>query len=166
MTAKKIRSAQAPEWLGLPGGAIPLLIAHLVQARGAVPCALCYLERWPYRVAIVLALLGLLAPRGPKLAGPLLVICFLAAFNLAALHVGVEWGWWRSPLPECAAPILHTGSVGDLLSSMPARPSKPCDDPTYLIPSLRLSMAELNAIYALAMTAAVAMSLRWRGVSA
>jgi disulfide bond formation protein DsbB len=42
---------------------------------------------------------------------------------------------------------------------MPARPSKPCDDPTYLIPGLPVSMAAMNLIFALAMTAITATGL-------
>jgi disulfide bond formation protein DsbB len=30
---------------------------------GLVPCALCLVERWPYRIAAVLALVGLVLPR-------------------------------------------------------------------------------------------------------
>ena len=33
---------------------------------------------------------------------------------------------------------------------MPARPSKPCDEPTFLIPGLPLSMAAMNLLFALA----------------
>jgi disulfide bond formation protein DsbB len=42
---------------------------------------------------------------------------------------------------------------------MPARPSKPCDEPTFLIPGLPISMAAMNLLYALAFAALIAMSL-------
>ena len=41
---------------------------------------------------------------------------------------------------------------------MPVRPAKPCDDPTYLIPFLPISMAAMNLLYALALTAFLAIS--------
>lgn len=125
-----------------------------------VPCALCLVERWPYRVVIVLGLLAAIAPRG--LVRVLLVVAvlvLLADAGIAAVHVGVEWQWWPSPLPECAAPRLSGGSIAERLASMPARPSKPCDEPTFLIPGLPISMAMMNLLFALAFSAALAISL-------
>lgn len=130
---------------------------------GLVPCALCLLERWPYRIVIVLALLAAIAGRGlGRVLLLLAVLCLLADAGIAAVHVGVEQHWWPSPLPECAAPQLASGSVAQRLASMPARPSKPCDDPTFLIPGLPVSMAAMNLLYALAFSAVVAISLRER----
>jgi disulfide bond formation protein DsbB len=128
---------------------------------GLVPCALCLVERWPYRVAAGLAVLALLAPpRLGRLLLALLVLAVLAGAAAAFVHVGVEQGWWPSPLPECAAPRFQGGSIAERLAHMPVRPAKPCDDPTYLIPGLRVSMAALNLIYALGFAGFVAMSLR------
>jgi disulfide bond formation protein DsbB len=111
-----------------------------------VPCALCLVERWPYRVSIGLALLALVLPR--RLWLVLAVAALMVAAGLGLVHVGVEQGWWPSPLPECAAPHL-SGSIADRLAAMPDRPSKPCDEPTFLIPGLPLSMASMNMLYAL-----------------
>jgi disulfide bond formation protein DsbB len=129
---------------------------------GLVPCALCLLERWPYRVVVVLALSALIAP--PRIAIALLVLVvltLLANTALAGVHVGVELRWWPSPLPECAAPHFSGGSIAERLASMPTHPAKPCDDPTYLIPGVPLSMAALNMIFALAFAAVLAIFL-WR----
>jgi disulfide bond formation protein DsbB len=68
----------------------------------------------------------------------------------------VEQGWWPSPLPECAAPNLSGLSISERLARMPAHPSKPCDDPTFLIPSLPVSMAAMNMIFALVLAAGLA----------
>lgn len=117
---------------------------------GLVPCALCLLERWPYRAAIAISLIAAVTPRA--MARPLLalvVLTMLVGVVLAAIHVGVEWKLWPSPLPECAAPHLTGGSIADRLAQMPSRPSKPCDEPTFLIPGLPLSMAAMNLLYAL-----------------
>jgi disulfide bond formation protein DsbB len=112
---------------------------------GLVPCALCLWERWPYRIAIGLG-----------------VLAFLAA-ALAFVHVGVEQGYWPSPLPECAAPHFSAGTIAERLASMPARPSKPCDEPTFLVPGLPLSMAAMNLVFALAFAALLAIYLA-RGI--
>jgi disulfide bond formation protein DsbB len=117
---------------------------------GLVPCALCLLERWPYRVAIVLALLAAVVPhRYARLLLMAVVLSMLAAAALAVVHVGVEQHYWPSPLPECAAPRFSGGSIADRLAQMPARPAKPCEDPTYLVPGLPISMAAMNLLYAL-----------------
>jgi disulfide bond formation protein DsbB len=129
---------------------------------GLVPCALCLLERWPYRVAIVLALLAVVVP--PQIARALLVLVvltLLADVVLAFIHVGVEAHWWPSPLPECAAPRFIGGSIAERLAHMPALPAKPCDEPSYLIPGLPVSLAAMNLLYALVFAVVLAMFL-WR----
>ena len=129
---------------------------------GLVPCALCLWQRWPYRVAIGLGLLGLVVPRRwtrPVLA--LAAAALLAGAGLALLHVGVEQGWWPSPLPACAAPSLGGGgSIADRLARMPERPAKPCDEPAFLVPGLPVSMAAMNLLYALVLLGALAMFSR------
>ena len=109
------------------GAASALGVAYASEVWGElVPCALCLLERWPYRVVIVLGLLAAIAPR--VIVRSLLVIAIVALLTdaaIAAVHVGVELKWWPSPLPECAAPHLSGGSITERLASMPARPSKP-----------------------------------------
>jgi disulfide bond formation protein DsbB len=127
---------------------------------GLVPCALCLWERWPYRIAIALGLVALVLP--PRVARPvlaLLLVAILAGAAFATVHVGVEQGWWPSPLPECAAPKFHGGSIAERLANMPVRPAKPCDDPTYLVPGLPVSMAEMNLIYAVGFAAILALYL-------
>lgn len=130
---------------------------------GLVPCALCLWERWPYRIAAALGLLALVLPaRAARPLLALLLVAFIAGAALAAVHVGVEQGWWRSPLPECAAPTLGGGSIAERLAQMPAHPAKPCDDPTYLVAGLPVSMAAMNLLYALGVSAAPAI---WLGMS-
>jgi disulfide bond formation protein DsbB len=127
---------------------------------GLVPCALCLWERWPYRIAIGLGVLALLLPRRVRAALLwLTVLTILAAAALAFVHVGVEQGYWPSPLPECAAPHFSAGTIAERLASMPARPSKPCDDPTFLVPGIPLSMAAMNLVFALAFAALLAIYL-------
>ena len=123
---------------------------------GVVPCALCLWERWPYRVAIALGLFAAIAPRAlvrPALG--LLLLTILVGVALAGIHTGVEFGWWPSPLAECAAPNLGTGSIAQRLAAMPARPAKPCDDPTFLIPFLPVSMAAMNLLFSLGLAALI-----------
>jgi disulfide bond formation protein DsbB len=129
---------------------------------GLVPCALCLIERWPYRIAIVLGLIGLVLPRPlARIALVLLALTILADAAVAAVHVGVEAGWWPSPLPECMAPTFSGGTIAERLASMPAKPSKPCEDPAYLIPFIPISMAAMNLLFALLFAGALGVFL-WR----
>jgi disulfide bond formation protein DsbB len=129
---------------------------------GLVPCALCLVERWPYRVVLLLSCVGVLLPRRLAwLAAGLVLISLLAAVAAAAVHVGVEQRLWTSPLPQCQAPHYVGGSVAQRLAAMPARPSKACEDPTYLLAGVPLSMAAMNLILALALAGSLAIFL-WR----
>lgn len=120
------------------------------QWEGLVPCALCLLERWPYRVAIALGLVACVVPRRwAQVLLALVVLSMLVDAALAVVHVGVEQRYWPSPLPECAAPRFTGGSIAERLAQMPARPAKPCEDAAYLIPGLPISMAAMNLLYAL-----------------
>lgn len=113
------------------------------------PCELCLWERWPYRIV---AALGLLATMGkPKTARFLLALAGLAMLGdagIAFLHVGVESGWWNSPLPECNGALVP-GAV------LPMVPATPCDRPAYLIPGLRVSMAMMDLCAALVFAVAL-----------
>src|SRR3712207_6351692 len=117
---------------------------------GLAPCALCLWQRWPYWAAAGLALAAAALPRARR---PLLALAgaaVLASGAVAAFHIGVEVGWWPSPLAGCPAAALPSGAgIEDLMRSLPAAPSKPCDAPTYLVPGLPLSVAGMNLLYAL-----------------
>ena len=129
---------------------------------GLVPCALCLLERWPYRVAIALGLLALWC----RIAGPparcscWLCCAVLVGAALAAVHVGVEQRYWPSPLPECAAPQFsrrhRSPSVWRRCRRGP--PSRAMSRPIS-IPGLPLSMAAMNLLYALAFAVLLAIFL-------
>jgi disulfide bond formation protein DsbB len=130
---------------------------------GLVPCALCLVERWPYRIAIALGVVAAVVPRA--VARPLLwlmVLVILAGAAIAFVHVGVEAGWWPSPLPECAAPKFAGGSIAQRLAAMPAHPAKPCDAPNYLIPAIPVSLAMGNLIYALVFAGGLVLALNRR----
>jgi disulfide bond formation protein DsbB len=134
--------------------AAPLIAMGSERWPGLAPCALCLWQRWPYWVAAAIAVLALALPARAR---------WLALFGAAAavfvsgviafVHVGVEFGWWPSPLPACLAPSLGAGSVDDLLRGLPAAPTKPCDEPAYFVPGLPLSVAQMNLIYALGLAA-------------
>ena len=128
---------------------------------GTVPCELCLMERWPYRIVIGLGVLAAVLPRGgARLALWLCVPVLLSGGVLSFVHVGVGQGWWISPFPSCRAPVFHGGTFAERLASMPRHPAKPCDAATYLVPGLPLSMAAMDGIYALLLIQPVRLALR------
>lgn len=154
--------------IALLAAAAPLFAIGSETWWGLAPCALCLWQRWPYWVAAGLAALGVVLPGQAR--GALLVLAALGAFASAAIggfHVGVEQGWWPSPLPGCAAATASGGaaSIEEMMRSLAAAPTKPCDAATYLIPGLPLSMAAMNLIYGLGL-GALALSLARRGAKA
>ncbi|WP_206931297.1 disulfide bond formation protein B [Roseococcus thiosulfatophilus] len=115
-----------------------------------VPCELCLWQRWPYWAAAALALAAHFVARRRLLwaAG---AACLVSA-AIAGFHVGVEFRWWPSPLPGCAAPTAGGAmTVEQMMASLAAAPTKPCDEPVWLIPGVPLSMAALNLIYGLSL---------------
>ena len=142
----------------LAGGT--LAVALLTESVGGlVPCALCLVERWPYRAALLFGALSLVSVRLSRAMVALAAASMLAGAALGLVHVGVERAWWPSPLPECAAPRLGRGTMAERLARMPARPAKPCDEPTFLVPGLPVSMAGMNlvlsAVLAVGLTTAI-----------
>ncbi len=128
---------------------------------GLVPCALCLVERWPYRIAGVMALVGVLLPE--RAGRWMLLVCAVVLLGAVAsgfVHVGVEFGWWPSPLPECMSPKLTGMTMAERLAHIPAKPSKPCEEPTFLIDWLPISMAQMNVIFALGLSAWLALRAR------
>ena len=124
---------------------------------GMAPCELCLWERWPYRLLILLGIVALCVPRGFRRALLwLAALTLLGAAGIGFLHVGVEHGWWPSPLPECNASNLLVGNVSSLIASLPATPAKPCDAPNFLIPGVPVSFATMDFILAAVCAVALA----------
>jgi disulfide bond formation protein DsbB len=124
------------------GGLVPLGLAYWAQYfEGLVPCELCLWERWPYRIIIAFGILAFLSrPATARVIFALGACVLLAGAFIAGLHVGVEFHWWKSPLPECNG-ILTPGAP------LPMVPARPCDAPVYLLPGLPLSMSGMDFMY-------------------
>jgi len=139
-----------PVLIALLAAAAPLFAMATERWGGLNPCLLCLWQRWPYWVAAALALLALVLPRRIMLALAGLAVLTSGAF--AFVHLGVEAKWWPSPLPGCMAPSAAPGqSVEDMMRSLAPKPAKPCDEPTYLVAGLPVSMAGMNLAYAAAL---------------
>jgi disulfide bond formation protein DsbB len=147
--------------LAVAAAAAPLFARASEGLWGIAPCELCLWQRWPYWVAAALALGGALLPAWRRPLFWLAVAAILTSGAIAGFHVGVEQGWWPSPLPGCQVPrAAGGGSIDDMMRSLAPAPSKPCDAPTYLIPGLPVSMAAMNLLYALGLAAIAAIWMR------
>ncbi|WP_370288562.1 disulfide bond formation protein B [Siccirubricoccus soli] len=147
--------------LALLAAAAPLFAWSSEGLFGLAPCELCLWQRWPYLLAAVLAFGAAASRRARPVLGGLAILAVLASGAIGAFHVGVEQGWWPSPLAGCQAPRAVPGaSVEDMLRNLAPAPTKPCDAPTYLVPGLPVSMAAMNVLYALGLAAAALIWLR------
>ncbi len=141
-------------WVGLAVAAAALAalgVAYWAQDfLHLVPCPLCLWERWPYRVVTALGVLAIFVrPWTARVVLAVGALTMLAGAGIAALHVGVEWHWWKSPLPEC-------NGFFSADATLPATPAPPCDSPTNLFPGLAFSMAEMDFVYGIAFASTIA----------
>jgi disulfide bond formation protein DsbB len=136
------------------GGA--LVFEHVF---GLAPCPLCLLQRKPYYVAIVVALLGLAVPDRapfPQLVLGTVAVIFLVSAGLGLYHAGVEWDWWLGP-SDCAgaAPPVASG-MGDFLRQLETTRVVSCTQAAWRF--LGLSLAGWNVLISLALAGLAASS--------
>jgi disulfide bond formation protein DsbB len=111
---------------------------------GLLPCEMCYWQRWPHEVAIVLALFSL--PLLANRAGRVLIVLAACAIALSGaigiFHAGVEYGWWQG-LTRC------TGAAGafDIMSA-DVTPIIRCDVAQWRL--FGISLAGFNALFSFA----------------
>ena len=140
--------------LALFGAAAALGLALLAQyGFGLPPCEMCHWQRWPYFAALPLALAALRWPSRLLVGG--LAALFALDAAIAIFHAGVEWKWWTG-ITECSGGGLQATSVEALTAQIMGAPVVRCDEPALVV--LGLSMAGWNALYALALTAAMALA--------
>lgn len=107
------------------------------------PCVLCLYQRWPYGVAIVLALAALALPkyRGWLLA--LIGLTLLVDAGIAGYHVGVEQHWWAGT-DACTGPDIKAKTLDQLRAQIMATPVTRCDEVAWSL--FGISMAGYNFI--------------------
>lgn len=125
------RAPHIAAWLAMlvPG---VLLAGALVSQYvfGLYPCEMCYWQRWPHWVALVLGAIAVLSVR--RVPGLAIGMASLAAIAIAAsgviggFHAGVEYGWWQG-LTSCATTLEGGASTDDVLNSIMAAPLVRCD---------------------------------------
>ncbi|HEX8666420.1 MAG TPA: disulfide bond formation protein B [Beijerinckiaceae bacterium] len=124
---------------------------------GYVPCKLCLHQRWPYYVAIPIALALVLAPvpDGVRRAGlGLLAPIFLVGAALGAYHAGVEWGFWLGPNDCGGAPPPAPSGLDDFRKQLEGVRVVSCTEAAFRF--LGLSMAGWNVVVSLGLAALAA----------
>jgi len=115
---------------------------------GLYPCEMCYWQRWPHGVAIVLALLAFTAPAdSPRFRGLVMLAAAAIAVSgaIGVYHAGVEAKIFEG-FTQCTA----TGkglSTADLLKQITHAPLVRCDEVQFRF--FGISMAGWNAILSL-----------------
>jgi disulfide bond formation protein DsbB len=134
-------SHRIASWLTFAAAFAALGFAYFAQyVLLLAPCELCLWERWPYRIVALLAIASSMSqPRTTRWILGLAGLVMLANVGISGLHVGVEWNWWNSPLPECNGELTPG-------APLPAIPATPCDRPIYPLPGLPLSFATLDLL--------------------
>ena len=101
--------------------AVPALLiggAYVSQyGFGLYPCEMCWWQRYPHFVAIVLALLSYFAPPH-KLWIALAALAVLTSGAIGGFHAGVEYGWWEG-ITDCAVANADSGNALDAILNAP-----------------------------------------------
>jgi disulfide bond formation protein DsbB len=128
---------------------------------GLAPCELCLYERWPYDIAIVMALAILATARWRVAAiagGALLALVFAASSALAFYHVGVEHHWFAGPT-ACTGSGAAAGSIDELRAQLMNRQPVQCDQPQWSLAGITLAGWNLVASVALVIVSCLALGL-------
>ena len=129
---------------------------------GLHPCEMCYWQRWPHGVAIVLAALSFTAPAETPRSHTLVLAAALAiaiSGIIGVYHAGVEAKIFEG-FTQCTA-LAKGASTADLLKQITHAPLVRCDEVQFRF--LGISMAGWNAILSLGGAALILLlSLRSR----
>jgi disulfide bond formation protein DsbB len=128
---------------------------------GLVPCELCLLQRWPWRIAIVVGAIAVLG--GDRLTQShvalVLALVFFIGAGLAIYHVGVEQHWFAGPSGCTATVGAGAQTIEELRRQLLAAPVVMCDQVQWSL--FRVSLAGWNFIASLVMAAFCAGSAAW-----
>ena len=131
--------------------------AFVFQALGYAPCELCWLQRWPHLIAVLIGATVLLTGwQNLSWAGA------LAAAATAAIgiyHTGVERGIWIGPA-SCTSSGIQGLSTDELMTQILNAPLVRCNEVAWSL--FGISMASWNAVFSFALVAVWIAAARWR----
>ncbi len=128
---------------------------------GLVPCELCLVQRWPWRVAIAAAALFWLGgERIPLTAAALaLALVFFISAGLGFYHLGVEQHWFAGPTACTVSAGLTATTVEELRRQLEGIKPVMCDQVQWAL--FGVSLAGWNMIASLGMAAFCAAAAAW-----
>jgi disulfide bond formation protein DsbB len=131
---------------------------------GLAPCILCWYQRYPHMVAIVLGLAAIaLADVKPAAATliALIGVALVVGAGIAAFHVGVEQHWWEGTA-ECGSTIGGGNDLEALRRQLLNQPIVRCNEVAWSL--FGISMAGYNFLLSLALAAFAGWSVK-RGLA-
>jgi len=139
-------------WVVLIASTLALTTAFTAQfGFDMEPCQLCLLQRIPYGVAVVLALLAI------RMAGVwrvrlycLLSLVFVSGAVLAFYHSGVEQHWWASAT-SCGGNLADDLTPENLMAALQVKQAKACDQINWAI--FGVSITVYNVLVSLVLAA-------------
>jgi len=133
---------------------------------GYAPCQMCYWQRHPHKVILLISVITLITAYVLKRKTPLvfltalLALGFMISTGLGLWHVGVELGVLEGPKSCLSGPLdINKWSGKDLMDSLDQKIKPPaCSDVVWSF--LGLSMAGWNALISFAGGVLALMSIR------
>ncbi|MCE3255224.1 MAG: disulfide bond formation protein [Rickettsiaceae bacterium] len=129
---------------------LALFLAYISQyGFGLQPCELCFWQRKPFFIIIIIALLFLTIPSLKKyqdLAIKISILLLLANAAIALYHFGVEQKWFKG-LSSCGSFLSNPTTLEELKLSLENTKAVRCDEPQFVF--LKISMAGWNVLYCL-----------------
>lgn len=114
---------------------------------GLAPCEMCYWQRWPHEVAVVIALFAFTGRS--ELTNRILLLLAATAIavsgGIGVFHAGVEYGWWEG-VTQCST--MPGAGGGNIIDDIMKTPLIRCDVPQWSL--FGISLAGYNAIISLA----------------
>jgi disulfide bond formation protein DsbB len=117
---------------------------------GLAPCQLCYYQRAPYFLAIIVCAIAWLYPRWMRTLLAMLVAIYLISVGLGIYHAGVEWKFWPGPA-SCTAMGNSNIPVEELMAQILAAPIVRCDEIPWSL--FGISLAGYNALISIGLLA-------------
>ncbi len=138
-------------------GSLTLLIGALLfqHIGGFFPCKMCYWQRYPHLVAVMLAIIILITKfYWLALLG---IFATLSTAGIGAFHAGVEQGWWKGP-KSCTSGSINNLNIDQLLNQIMSTPIIRCDEIPWQM--FGLSMAGWNTLFSIGLSLVWALSVR------
>lgn len=148
-------------FLALLASFVALISAYISQyIFGLEPCILCYHQRKPFFIIIVISLIFLLIQKlkkYQKFGAILCAITFLINAGIAFYHSGVEMKFFEGPKTCSISNIEDVDDLEQLTKFILSSKAVKCDQPQFHF--MKLTMANWNFLYSLGFFLIIALQI-------